>query len=134
MLLCLASAALAIGLGLPDARFSLRWMHSVERTEWVEHWRVEGQTLVLDAARVRGSGAGMEPPDGSVLHNGWWVYRADRRLAELHLAASGATGRGWQLCSAAGGCVDLEDLLTLGGQRPEQVTVSVGGRCRPRPD
>jgi hypothetical protein len=133
MSLCLASAALAMGLALPDARFTLRWTHSVERTEWVERWRVDGQTLVLDEASVRGSGAGMEPPDGSVLRDGWWVYQADRRLPALRLAASGATGRGWQLCTTAGGCQDLESLLSLAGQRPAQVLVRADAHCRPLP-
>lgn len=132
-LLCLASAALAMGLTLPDDRFTLRWTHSVERTEWVEHWRTDAHTLVLQEARVRGSGAGMEPPDGSVWRDGWWVYQADRRLPALRLAASGATVGGWQLCTTAGGCADLEATLTLAGQRPELVTVWMGDRCRQPP-
>lgn len=131
MTLCLASALLALGLGLDASQqFSLRWTHSVERTEWVEHWRIAGADLLLEEARVRGSGAGMEPPEGSVLQNGWWVYHAQRRLPVLRLAASGATGRGWQLCTASG-CIDLERWLTLAGQPPDLITVTAAPRCRP---
>jgi hypothetical protein len=30
---------------------------------------------VIDEARIRGTGAGMEPPAGAVLQNGVWHYR-----------------------------------------------------------
>jgi hypothetical protein len=32
---------------------------------------------VLDEARVRGSGAGLEPPAGSMFRDGVWHYRPD---------------------------------------------------------
>lgn len=128
MSLCLASAVLALGLGVES--FTLSWTHSVEKTEWIERWRVEGATLVLDEARVRGSGAGMEPPDGAHLVDGWWIYQAPRRVSGLLLAASGATGRGWQLCTAVG-CRDLERWLTLAGRAPALIRVHAGPRCRP---
>ena len=67
---------------------------------------VEGTTLRLVRARVRGSGAGMEPGDGAVLRGGWWEWAPGTQVAELHLAASGATGAGWRLCSGAT-CHDL---------------------------
>ena len=49
----------------------------------------------------------MEPPEGAVLEDGWWVY-APKLAArpELTLAASGATGAGWTLC-AAQACIEL---------------------------
>lgn len=129
MSLCLAAAAVAISLGVDT--FTLTWTHSVEKTEWREDWRVHGRTLVLEEARVRGSGAGMEPPDGAVLRDGWWLYHADLKLPVLRLAASGATGRGWQFC-AAGGCRDLEAALSLGGQAPEAIEISPATTtCRP---
>ena len=43
-------------------------------------------------ARIKGSGAGMEPPEGAGLEDGWWVYMpAIPPLPRLVLAASGAT-------------------------------------------
>lgn len=133
MSLCLATAALAVSLAVDS--FTVAWTHSVERTEWRERWRIEGHELVLDEARVRGSGAGMEPPDGSVLQDGWWVYRPALRVLELNLAVSGATGRGWQLCTEVG-CDDLEAWLTLAGKPPAALHLSSGhGRrsCRLHP-
>lgn len=104
MTACLAVGATTLMLALPA--FSLSWTHSVERTEWREDWRIDGATLVLETARVRGSGAGMDPGEGARLQDGWWVWSPDLRVPELWLAASGATGAGWQLCSD-GVCHDL---------------------------
>ena len=112
MSLCLASAAAALSLAADV--FTLRWTHSVEKTGWEERWRVDGGALVLEQARIRGSGAGMEPPDGAAWQDGWWVYRVDRRVAELNLAVSRATGEGWALCTARDGCRDLEAMLPGG--------------------
>jgi hypothetical protein len=127
MSLCLATTAVAVSLAV-DA-FTLSWTHSVERTEWREHWRIERATLVLEEARVRGSGAGMEPPEGAVLRDGWWVYRATRRLPALHLAASGATGSGWQLCPANGACLDLEPWLARDGRPATDIRISASEPC-----
>jgi hypothetical protein len=120
----LAPAAM---LALAGSSFSLVWTHSVEKTEWRERWAVVGDRLVLQEARVRGSGAGMDPPDGSVLRYGWWVYHADRAVGQLNLAVSGATGRGWQLCPGDGGpCHDLESELATAGQPPVRLRVQPG--------
>ena len=129
MSLCIATAALALGLGVDS--FTLAWTHSVERTEWRENWSVHGGLLHLEEARVRGSGAGMEPPEGSKLVDGWWIYRT--RLAplmQLNLAVSGATGRGWQLCTGAG-CMDLESRMTIGAEAPRMINLSARVPCTP---
>jgi hypothetical protein len=127
--LCLTTTAVA--LTVAAEAFTLAWTHSVEQTEWRERWRVEAAALVLAEARVRGSGAGMEPPEGSVLKGGWWVYRRDLALPVLRLAVSGATGRGWQLCTDADGCRDLEALLAHAGTAPESIEIRPGP-CRAR--
>lgn len=101
---CLAVGAALLTLAGPG--FTLSWTHSVERVEWQEEWRVERATLILERARVRGSGAGMEPGEGAVLEDGWWVWPADLRVPSLTLAASGATGAGWRLCSG-GTCHEI---------------------------
>jgi hypothetical protein len=89
------------------AAFTLSWTHSVERTRWEEDWRLTRAGLEIVEARVRGSGAGMEPPEGAVLKDGWWVYRPDLPpQPSLVLAASGATGEGWRFC-AAGECREI---------------------------
>lgn len=80
--------------------FTLSWTHSVERTRWEEDWRLTPAGLEITQARVKGSGAGMEPPEGAVLKDGWWVYRpALPPQRELVLAQSAATGEGWTLCA-----------------------------------
>lgn len=87
--------------------FSLSWTHSVQKTEWVEKWTIAPESLMLTEARVRGSGAGMEPPADAKLIDGWWVYRPKLPAQKsVLLASSGATGSGWRLC-ASDRCIDL---------------------------
>lgn len=87
MALCLAAAALAVTL--PIQAFTLSWMHSIEKIRWEEDYRVVDQHLVLTEARIRGSGAGMDPPDGAVLRDGVWHYTpALAPLPRLRLARS----------------------------------------------
>ena len=51
--------------------FTLAWTHSVEHVRWEESWRVTGAGLGIEEARVRGSGAGMEPGDDAVFDGHW---------------------------------------------------------------
>ncbi len=84
--LCLTSGLLAAQVAASS--FTLGWTHSIEKILWEEDWRVTPSALVLEEARIRGSGAGMEPPPGARLEAGVWHYRADRRLARLTLTHS----------------------------------------------
>lgn len=87
MPVCLAAGALLVAI--PVEAFTLSWAYSVEKTVWREDWRVAGETLVLDEARVSGSGAGMEPPPGARLQDGAWRYRPPLGpLQRLRLAHS----------------------------------------------
>ena len=105
MPLCLFAAGKVTALAA--TAFTLSWTHSVERTRWEEEWRLSPAGLEIVEARVRGSGAGMEPPEGAVLKDGWWTYRPVLPPApSLILAASGATGEGWTVC-AAGECREI---------------------------
>lgn len=105
MSLCILAAGKMVTFSV--AAFTLSWTHSVERTRWEEDWKVTPIGLQLVEARVKGSGAGMEPPEDAVLKEGWWSYAPkigpQRRVI---LAASGATGDGWTLCSVQG-CREL---------------------------
>lgn len=81
MALCLAVLAggaaapnVAATVPLPDARFTLTWSHSIEKVEWQEDWRVEAGRLRGIEARVKGSGAGMEPPPYATLAGGWYRW------------------------------------------------------------
>lgn len=97
MSVCLMVGAAVLALSGPE--FTLRWTHSVEKTDWVEGWRVEPGALHLVRVAIKGSGAGMEPAADARLEDGWWVWNPGTRLAQISLAASGATGAGWTLCS-----------------------------------
>jgi hypothetical protein len=94
---------------------------------WEEDWRVEGASLVLVEARVQGSGAGMEPPDGAVLEGGFWRYRPELApLPRLQLARGDAVPD-WQLC-LAGRCRELAGYLpTVARDAPGVELYACGG-------
>lgn len=97
------AAALCIAVGtalhaIPAQRFTLRWQHTVEKVVWEEDYVVAGGWLYAAGARVRGSGAGMEPPPGAIRVGDAWHYRpAERWHRELRLARSG-WGVDYELC------------------------------------
>jgi len=106
--LCLASAGLVKALSI--ATFTLAWTHSIEKVDWQEDWRVTPQGLELVLARVKGSGAGMEPPPRALLVNGWFQWRPEGGpKPQVVLANSGAAGE-WRLC-ANGDCRTLSDIF-----------------------
>ena len=106
--LCLASAGVVKSLAL--AVFTLAWTHSVEKVEWREDWRVGRAGLELARARVKGSGAGMEPPPDARLVNGWFRWQPKRApMPEIVLGNSGAAGE-WRLC-ANDRCRTLSDVF-----------------------
>jgi hypothetical protein len=106
--LCLASAGLVKALSI--VTFTLVWTHSIEKVDWQEDWRVTPEGLVLAQARVKGSGAGMEPPPEARLINGWFQWQPARpAMPQVVLANSGAAGE-WRLC-ANGDCRTLSELF-----------------------
>ncbi len=108
MSLCLAAAGLVVALNAEA--LTLSWSHSVEKTLWEEEWRLAGRMLVLDEARVRGTGAGMEPPPEARLVGGAWRWRPHvPATSELVLRRSGATAD-WRIC-ANGACRSLDGLV-----------------------
>jgi hypothetical protein len=108
MALCLAAGAVAASLAVQS--FTLAWMHSIEKIRWEEDWRIEGGQLHIVAARIRGTGAGMEPPPDAVLRNSAWHYRPQvAAMDELTLAHSPYTA-GYEFCRE-GECVPLADFL-----------------------
>lgn len=116
---CLALAAsTADPVQVPATHFTLAWTHSIEKTRWEEDYAVErtprGLRLLARDARIRGSGAGMEPPAGAVLRDGWYVYRPSTPpLEELHLTRSPFTAD-YDWC-VDGRCRPLQDLLAADG-------------------
>jgi hypothetical protein len=107
-MLCLAAGAVSAVLAVEG--FTLAWTHSIEKIRWEEDWRIEGHALVIAEARIRGSGAGMEPPAGSVLKTGVWHYRPTLPPQKtLRLTHSPYTA-GYELC-VEGRCRPLADRL-----------------------
>lgn len=108
MSLCLVAAGLAVGIAASS--FTLSWTHTIEKTRWEEDWRVEGDRLVIDEARVQGSGAGMEPPAEARLEGGFYVWEPEvAPLNELFLRRAPEAGD-WTLC-ADRRCAGLGDWL-----------------------
>ena len=106
--LCLTSVGVVKTLSI--AAFTLVWTHSIEKTDWQEDWRVTAKGLELVQARVKGFGAGMEPPPDARMVDGWFQWQPARApMPELMLANSGAAGE-WHLCSG-GNCRTLSEIF-----------------------
>ena len=121
--LCLASAGVVKMLSV--AAFTLAWTHSVEKVDWQEDWRVTPQGLLLTQARVKGSGAGMEPPPEARLVDGWYQWRPDRGpMPQVVLGNSGAAGE-WRLCHD-GNCRNLSEIFG----HPIGANVTTMGTCK----
>lgn len=95
--LCLGLAGV-VWAQLPVSSFTLAWNHTVEKIRWEEDYRVTEQGLVLEQARIRGSGAGMEIPQDARLENGSWYYQ--RQLPPLQPLSLGRAPEAgdYQLC------------------------------------
>jgi len=106
--LCFAAAGVVKVLSV--AAFTLAWTHSIEKIEWQEDWHVTPQGLQLVEARVKGSGAGMEPPPEARLVNDWFQWSPKMApLPQVVLGNSGLAGE-WRICSD-GQCRTLSDVL-----------------------
>ena len=77
-------------------------------------------------ARVKGSGAGMEPPPEARLVNGWFEWQPKRAaMPEVTLGNSGAAGE-WRLCHD-GNCRTLSDIFG----HPVGANVTTMSACNP---
>lgn len=108
MSLCLAAGAISAVLAIES--FTLSWIHSIEKIRWEEDWRIEAGALHLVAARIRGTGAGMEPPAGAVLKDGVWHYRPAVPPQPVLRLAHSPHAAGYTLCTATL-CAALADYL-----------------------
>lgn len=108
MSLCFLTAGGVKALALTV--FTLAWTHSIEKVEWQEDWRVMPDGLELVQARVKGSGAGMEPPPEARLVGGWFQWQPKRApMQEVVLGNSGAAGE-WRVCHD-GQCRTLSQIV-----------------------
>lgn len=126
-MICLAAATGAVLAWLGTDALTLAWTHSVEKTSWEEDWRLGPSGLEIVAARVQGSGAGMEPPPSAVLRNGTYTWRPQvPALTEVVLRRSGATAD-WRLCFSGEPC------RTLGSYLPSDADPVLMKACPDRP-
>ena len=121
---CLALAAAgqaAAPVFVSVERFTLAWTHSIEKTRWEEDYAVlpgatPGAAPVLQAltARVRGSGAGMEPPPDAVLRNGWFEYTPPSLAPHGLRLTRSVFSADYEWCTS-GRCAPLSTLLPSDG-------------------
>jgi hypothetical protein len=108
MALCITGGALAAHLAINA--FTLSWMHTIEKVPWEEQWRVEPTQLLLTQARIKGSGAGMEPPPDAKLDHGWYVWQpANGARDQIVLRLSGIGT--WTFCAENIPCAPLQSVL-----------------------
>lgn len=99
--------------------FTLAWTHSIEKVRWEELWQVTAAGLLLDTVRVRGVGAGMEPPPEAVLIHGHWVWHPRTLHGQVLLTRSGYTAD-YEWCDERGqGGRPLERILASDGDVTE---------------
>ncbi len=109
-LLCLTAPGHSVQLHAD--RFTLVWTHSIEKIDWEEDYVVAGPWLYLSGARIRGSGAGMEPPDDAQRVDGVYVYRPRQRwFRALDLARSSYVAD-YRLC-IAGRCRPMSNWIPV---------------------
>jgi hypothetical protein len=109
--ICLVAGALNVFV--PATHFTLAWMHSIEKIRWEEDYAVRGAALHLVEARIRGTGAGMEPPEGARLdaHGVWHYHSQVSEVPLLSLARSTYT-RDYELC-IGGQCRALSEYVPI---------------------
>ena len=124
MSLCLISSGVVKTLSV--AAFTLIWTHSIEKTEWQEDWLITPAGLELAQARIKGFGAGMEPPPDARLVDGWFRWSPARPpMPEVILGNSGAAGE-WRLCDR-GHCRTLSEIF----ETPIGANVTTMRACEP---
>jgi hypothetical protein len=107
-MICLAAGTKIVPLLV--GAMTLAWTHSVEKILWEEDWQSGRNGLEIVAARVRGSGAGMDPaPDARFVNGAWEWHPKLPPLKEVVLRRSGATAD-WRVC-VAGHCRPMSDYV-----------------------
>lgn len=96
MPICVAAGGVVVALAMEG--FTLAWTHSIEKIRWEEDYRVEGNQLRLTEARVRGHGAGMEPPAGSTFASGVWHYDPHLPALDTLRLTNSNFAAGYEIC------------------------------------
>jgi hypothetical protein len=105
---------------VPTQAFTIAWTHSIEKIRWEEDYTIGTDArgipvLIAGLARIRGSGAGMEPPPDAVLREGgWYEYPSHTpALRVLRMARSPYTPD-YDWC-VNGQCMPLGELIPTDG-------------------
>ena len=100
---------------IPVQQFTLAWIHTIEKVRWEEDYAVvQDGVFKAVAARVRGSGAGMEPPPDAQLKNGWYAYKPQISRPEVLRLTRSAFAADYEFCSG-GPCRPMSDYLPSDG-------------------
>ena len=132
-LICVAAGQFAVAMYAP--RFTLSWEHAVETVEWRETWKVRTKTMLPVEARIKGSGAGMEPPRHAVPKDGWMVYAPKAEPQSQLVLSDNGFAKPVRLCLPKESCRPLRAFLPREAPRdaPVTITVSPNGDCTPQP-
>lgn len=106
--LCVAGAGVVARLAV--GTFVLAWSHTIEHTRWEEVWRVLPAQLLLETARVQGSGAGMDPAPDARRVGPFWEWHPGQALPEVTLRRA-AQADDWRICDGGQTCRTLGALL-----------------------
>ncbi|AWK86992.1 DUF1850 domain-containing protein [Azospirillum thermophilum] len=130
--LCIAALGGAVLASLPGPLVTLSWTHSVEKTQWREVWRVGEGLLHPVEARVKGTGAGMEPGPDARLRDGWLVWVPNLPPQERILLAASAFTGDHRLC-AGGECRALSGWTGPRADGPVELRACRAGEAPARP-
>lgn len=74
---------------LTEDAFTLKWIHSVEKEEWLEMYERDGEQLLLTETVFKTFGAGV-PSDGEIIpsEDGFVHMRINQHLPEMNLTVS----------------------------------------------
>lgn len=72
-----------------EKKFSIQWIHSVEKEEWREFYQRDKNDLLLTHTKFKTFGAGV-PAQGTILkkEKGYVTYQVNRRMNEVNLIVS----------------------------------------------
>lgn len=116
----LIAAAQVIPVFIPTTAFTLAWTHTIEKVRWEEDYQIihdfqhQQVKLYAVAARIKGSGAGMEPPDHARLKDGWYHYTPTQPYPPSLQLTRSEFSADYEWCDVSG-CVPLSSKIPTDG-------------------
>lgn len=107
MNLCIISDAAIAKIAV--STFILGWTHTVQKTRWEEVWAVTRPGLVMREARVKGSGAGMDPPPEARFDGTWYRWKPSPAPQQSVVLARSDVPGDWEICFGRMGCSPLAE-------------------------